>query len=71
MLFRSLLAWRRGDAMAENLDPYYKWLGIAPTEQPPNHYRLLGLNLFEPDLDVIENGADRQMAHLRSFQAGP
>jgi hypothetical protein len=56
--------------MAENFDPYHKWLGIAPNEQPPNHYRLLGLNLFEPDLDVIENGADRQMTHLRSFQTG-
>ena len=57
--------------MAEKFDPYHKWLGIAPAEQPPNHYRLLGLNLFEPDLDVIENGSDRQMTHLRSFQSGP
>ncbi|MDA1052630.1 MAG: hypothetical protein O3C40_19415 [Planctomycetota bacterium] len=57
--------------MAENFDPYYKWLGIAPAEQPANHYRLLGLNLFEPDLDVIESGSDRQMTHLRSFQTGP
>jgi len=71
MLYHSLFAWREGDTMAENFDPYHKWLGIAPTEQPPNHYRLLGLNLFESDLDVIENGADRQMAHLRSFQSGP
>ena len=57
--------------MNENFDPYYKWLGIAPAEQPPNHYRLLGLNLFEADLDVIENASDRQMTHLRSFQTGP
>lgn len=58
------------DSMAENFDPYHKWLGIAPEEQPPNHYRLLGLNVFESDPDVIENGADRQMTHLRSFQHG-
>ncbi|HUG71284.1 MAG TPA: LamG domain-containing protein [Pirellulaceae bacterium] len=57
--------------MSENFDPYYKWLGIPPSEQPPNHYRLLGLNLFESDPDVIMNGSDRQMRHLRSFQAGP
>ncbi|MCA9144448.1 MAG: hypothetical protein KDB05_16745 [Planctomycetales bacterium] len=57
--------------MSDKFDPYHKWLGIAPTEQPPNYYRLLGLNLFESDLDVIENGSDRQMAHLRSFQTGP
>lgn len=57
--------------MSENFDPYYKWLGIAPAEQPPNHYRLLGLNLFESDPDVIESGSDRQMTHLRSFQTGP
>ena len=29
--------------MAANFDPYYKWLGIPPEEQPPNHYRLLGI----------------------------
>lgn len=57
--------------MSETFDPYYKWLGIAPSEQPANHYRLLGLNLFEADLDVIENASDRQMSHLRSFQTGP
>ncbi len=30
-----------------NFDPYHKWLGIPPDEQPANHYRLLGLELFE------------------------
>jgi hypothetical protein len=33
-------------------DPYRKWLGIAPADQPPNHYRLLGLDLFESVLVV-------------------
>ena len=51
-------------------DPYYKWLGIAPKEQPANHYRLLGVNLFENDLDVIEGAADRQMAFVRQYQSG-
>jgi len=54
----------------ESFDPYRKWLGIPPDEQPPNHYRLLGIGLFESDPDVISNAADRQMAHVRSFQTG-
>lgn len=56
--------------MADTFDPYYKWLGIPPREQPPNHYRLLGVAAFEDDGDVIQNAADRQMAHLRTFQSG-
>lgn len=51
-------------------DAYRKWLGIPPKEQPPNHYRLLGIDLFESDPDVISNAADRQMVHVRSFQSG-
>ena len=53
-----------------DFDPYYKWLAIPPTEQPPNHYRLLGVPLFTSDPDVLENAADQRMAHLRSFQTG-
>lgn len=56
--------------MSEKLDPYYKWLGIATKDQPPNHYRLLGIDAFEPNADVICNAADRQMAHLRSVSTG-
>lgn len=55
----------------EPFDPYYQWLGIPPDQQPPNHYRLLGIQLFEENREVIQNAADRQMAHLRSFQSGP
>jgi len=56
--------------MNASFDPYHRWLGIAPEQQPPNHYRLLGLQLFESDPDVIESAADRQMAHVRNFQSG-
>ncbi len=56
--------------MAEPFDPYYKWLGIPPDEQPPHFYRLLGLRLFEDNHEVIEHAADRQMAHVRSLQIG-
>ena len=44
--------------MAEAFDPYRKWLGIPVQDQPPNHYRLLGIELFEADPDVISNAAD-------------
>ena len=52
-------------------DPYYTWLGIPPSEQPPNYYRLLGLQLFEANLQVIEHAADRQAKHLHAFKIGP
>ena len=56
--------------MADDFNPYHVWLGIPPDEQPANHYRLLSLRLFESIADVIDNAADRQMAHLRTIQVG-
>lgn len=56
--------------MADGFDPYHKWLGIPPEEQPPDLYRLLSIKPLESDPDVIESAADRQMAHLRTYQAG-
>jgi outer membrane biosynthesis protein TonB len=56
--------------MAESFDPYRKWLGIPPQEQPPHHYRLLAIPLFESDPDVISNAADGRMAQIKTFQAG-
>jgi hypothetical protein len=53
-----------------DFDPYLKWLGIRDPNRPPNHYRLLGLDLFESDDDVISSAADRQMAHVRRHQVG-
>jgi hypothetical protein len=60
----------RLDVMADIFDAYHKWLGVPREEQPPNHYRLLGLSLFEHDADVIESAADKAMVHVRSFQNG-
>ncbi len=56
--------------MSESFNPYLKWLGIPLKDQPPNHYRLLGIEPLERDPDVIENAADRQMAHVRNFSTG-
>lgn len=52
-------------------DAYHQWLGIPPAEQPPDHYRLLGVARFERDANVIDAAANRQMAHLRTYQTGP
>lgn len=51
-------------------DPYYRWLGIPPKDQPANHYRLLGLAVFEEDLEVIRDAAERQMGHVRLYALG-
>lgn len=56
--------------MSTIFDPYVEWLGIRDAARPPNHYRLLGLEPFEEDRNVIANSADRQMAYLRTFQLG-
>jgi len=57
--------------MTPGFDPYHKWLGISPAEQPPHHYRLLGISEFETDPDVIQSAGDRQMAHVRTYGTGP
>ncbi|MDH3718147.1 MAG: hypothetical protein OES79_08495, partial [Planctomycetota bacterium] len=57
--------------MGDEFDPYFKWLGIPPEQQPPNHYRLLGVPVFTDDADVVSHAVDRLMAHLRTFQSGP
>lgn len=57
--------------MSAGFDPYHKLLGIPPEEQPPNHYRLLGLSRkFEDDVEVIENCSNRVMQSLRQHQSG-
>ncbi len=56
--------------MSGNFDPYYKWLGIPPKDQPPNHYRLLGIELFESDVEVIEAAANRLMSYLHDLSTG-
>ncbi len=53
-----------------SFDPYHAWLGIAPHERPINHYRLLGLTLFESDEQTILAAADRLMGYVRTFQSG-
>jgi hypothetical protein len=59
--------------MRGTFDPYYTWLGIPPEESAggPNHYRLLGITLFEANPSVIDHAADRILIHLRTLSSGP
>jgi hypothetical protein len=57
--------------MSDSFDPYYIWLGIPPKDQPPNHYRLLGLQDLEENTDVIDAAANRQTTYLHEMAAGP
>ena len=57
--------------MERPMDPYHKWFGIAPFEQPANHYRLLGIRNFESDKDVIESAANQRMAYLQELSGDP
>jgi len=56
--------------MAEQFDPYHRWLGIRPEEQPADHYRLLGLARFEDDPEVIRDAAEQRIRHVRTYQLG-
>lgn len=56
--------------MSASFDPYYEWLSIPPKDQPPNHYRLLGIELFESNRRVIAAAANRQMSFIKEYQAG-
>ena len=59
----------RRQTMSEEFDPYHKWLGIPPKDQPPHFYRLLAIEPFESDPEVIQHAADQRMTHLRSLQS--
>lgn len=54
----------------DRFDPYCVWLGIPPDEQPPHHYRLLGLPIFEDDRETIRAAVLRQAQQLRKHQLG-
>ena len=56
--------------MGEKFDPYNEWLGIPSHEQPPNHYRLLSIDLFESDRKVIDAAASRLMIDLKAIATG-
>ena len=56
--------------MPNDFDPYSEWLGIPPEEQPADHYRLLGIEQFESDTELIKKAAEAKIEFLRTFQLG-
>jgi hypothetical protein len=44
------------------------WLGLAPGEWPPDHYRLLGLKPGESDVQLIEQHVHQRLDALRGYQ---
>lgn len=56
--------------MGKALNPYQAWLDIPPTEQPPDHYRLLGVRRFETDPQIIKRAAEMRIAFVRQKAAG-
>ena len=62
----SLIGW----LFDMSFDPYHQWLGIPPSEQPPNHYRLLGIAPFETSYDVISQAAEQRTRQIRSVPTG-
>lgn len=59
----------RGKSLAAPFDPYHRWLGIPPEQQPPDHYTLLGIDQFESAPEVIEAAADQRILYLRTHEA--
>lgn len=53
-----------------SFDPYYHWLGIPLRDQPPHLYRLLGIELFETDPEIVRSAADRRLTYIRKYQLG-
>ncbi len=55
----------------DDFDPYLNWLGITPHERPIDHYRLLGVERFEPNVNAIAHAAEHRMMSVRQYQTGP
>lgn len=57
-------------AKSQPFDPYHKWLGIPPDQQPPNHYQLLRIDLFETDTAIIEHTYNKELEFLEARKEG-
>jgi hypothetical protein len=60
----------QGPISMSRFDPYHQWLGIHPEDRPVDCYKLLGIDCFEADVDLIHSAAKRQMDFVREFAAG-
>jgi len=57
-------------AAPPRFDPYHKWLGIVANGQPLSHYRLLRIEPFESDREVIEHAYEKDLADLKQQEYG-
>ena len=53
-----------------HFDPYHKWLGIVANGQPLSHYRLLRIEPFESDTEVIEYAYEKDLVDLKLQEHG-
>lgn len=56
--------------MSEHFDPYERWFQIPPDDQPPDHYRLLGIERFESSYETIDEAAEARVAFLHDVSTG-
>ena len=54
----------------DSFDPFAEWLGRPPGRPPEDHYELLGLARFEPDIDLILHEADMLRVKIRKVRPG-
>jgi len=54
-----------------DFNPYSAWFDIPTNQQPPDHYRLLGVEMLEPDLKVLTRAARKRLAILKTHADGP
>ena len=56
--------------MPIEFDPYFSWLGIQSTEQPLDHYALLGLTRFESSEKLIDQHSVQRIELLQDIATG-
>ena len=59
---------RGGARIAMNHQQICTWLGIKDATWPPDHYRLLGLQAGEPDIQRIEEQVHSRLEGVRRYQ---
>jgi len=53
-----------------SFNAYAEWFGISNDHQPPNHYDLLGVAIFESNSEKIEEAFQNRYALVRRYQVG-
>jgi len=51
-------------------DPYQKWFGISVKQRPPSYYELLGVEIYESSVDVLEKAIGQRVEFLQAVSNG-